>query len=329
MKILYAIQGTGNGHVSRAREIIPILKKYGQVDVLLSGTDNEVQINHPIKYQLHGLGFAFGKNGGVDILKTIRKAKIFRFLKDIYRLPVHDYDLVIHDIEPVTSWACWFKGKDFVEMSHQASFYSKKTPIVSGLHYGSLFLKWYVPRKKYVGFHFQAYDSFIKTPVIRSEIRFKNSRSGNFYLVYLPAYSNEKLLETLKQYPEKWIVFSKSTKEMVQMENVEFRPIDAEQFSEQLLGCKGLLTGAGFESPAEALYLGKKLFCIPMYNQYEQMCNAEALKRLGVDIAYNLEQLNEQLASWLASEQTIHIHFPDHLEQTIAEVMEMVDYNQP
>ena len=27
MKILYAIQGTGNGHISRARDIIPILKK--------------------------------------------------------------------------------------------------------------------------------------------------------------------------------------------------------------------------------------------------------------------------------------------------------------
>jgi hypothetical protein len=26
MKILYAFQGTGNGHVARAQEIIPILK---------------------------------------------------------------------------------------------------------------------------------------------------------------------------------------------------------------------------------------------------------------------------------------------------------------
>ena len=27
MKILYAIQGTGNGHISRARDIIPVLQK--------------------------------------------------------------------------------------------------------------------------------------------------------------------------------------------------------------------------------------------------------------------------------------------------------------
>ena len=33
MKILYAIQGTGNGHISRAREIIPLLQKYGELDI--------------------------------------------------------------------------------------------------------------------------------------------------------------------------------------------------------------------------------------------------------------------------------------------------------
>ncbi len=31
MKILYAIQGTGNGHVARAREIVPILQKHYDV----------------------------------------------------------------------------------------------------------------------------------------------------------------------------------------------------------------------------------------------------------------------------------------------------------
>ena len=44
MKILYAIQGTGNGHVSRAREIIPFLRKYGNVDILISGIHAEVDV---------------------------------------------------------------------------------------------------------------------------------------------------------------------------------------------------------------------------------------------------------------------------------------------
>ena len=36
MKVLYAFQGTGNGHIARAQEIIPILKKYAEVDILIS-----------------------------------------------------------------------------------------------------------------------------------------------------------------------------------------------------------------------------------------------------------------------------------------------------
>ena len=37
MKILYAIQGTGNGHLSRAIDVIPDLKKIVKVDVFVSG----------------------------------------------------------------------------------------------------------------------------------------------------------------------------------------------------------------------------------------------------------------------------------------------------
>ncbi|MEM6298665.1 MAG: glycosyl transferase, partial [Bacteroidota bacterium] len=35
MNILFAIKGTGNGHLSRARAVIPHLKKYGKVDLLV------------------------------------------------------------------------------------------------------------------------------------------------------------------------------------------------------------------------------------------------------------------------------------------------------
>ena len=33
MKIFYAVQATGNGHISRAVELLPYLQQYGQVDV--------------------------------------------------------------------------------------------------------------------------------------------------------------------------------------------------------------------------------------------------------------------------------------------------------
>ncbi len=45
-----------------------------------------------------------------------------------------------------------------------------------------------------------------------------------------------------------------------------------------------MLCGAGFETPAEALFLGKKLMVIPMKGQYEQHINAASLKELGIPV---------------------------------------------
>jgi len=61
MKILYAIQGTGNGHISRARDIIPILSQKGQVDILISGIQSDVDLPYDIKYRFKGLSFILEK----------------------------------------------------------------------------------------------------------------------------------------------------------------------------------------------------------------------------------------------------------------------------
>ena len=44
MRILYAIQGTGNGHLTRAKEIIPILQQKGTLDILVSGNENNLDL---------------------------------------------------------------------------------------------------------------------------------------------------------------------------------------------------------------------------------------------------------------------------------------------
>ena len=78
MKILYAIQGTGNGHLSRARDIIPILQQKAEVDILVSGIQADVNLPFPIKYRFKGLSFIFGKKGGIDLISTYRKSNLKR-----------------------------------------------------------------------------------------------------------------------------------------------------------------------------------------------------------------------------------------------------------
>lgn len=72
MKILFAIQATGNGHLSRAREVIPYLEKHGDLDIMVSGSDAEVSVPYPVKYNKHGLGFTFGSKGGVNYWSTLK-----------------------------------------------------------------------------------------------------------------------------------------------------------------------------------------------------------------------------------------------------------------
>src|ERR1700722_941939 len=128
MKIFYAVQATGNGHISRAMEILPYLERYGQVDFFLSGANSTLQLNAPVKYRSKGVCFFYTRNGGLHYPETVRKFAPLRVLREVKDLPVEKYDLVINDFECITSLACAYKKVHSVNFGHQASFISGKTP---------------------------------------------------------------------------------------------------------------------------------------------------------------------------------------------------------
>src|SRR5437763_15690956 len=128
MKSLYAIQGTGNGHLSRARDIIPLLAKKGDLDILVSGIQADVELPYPIKYKLKGLSFIFGKSGGVDLFQTYKKSNLKKLYAEIKGVPVENYDIIINDFEPVSAWACHIKKKECIGLSHQVAVINKKSP---------------------------------------------------------------------------------------------------------------------------------------------------------------------------------------------------------
>ena len=118
MKVLYAIQGTGNGHISRAREIIPLLQKRCETDILISGYQADIEIPFHVKHRLQGLSFIFGKKGGIDLRKTYNKADTLRLMQEIKELAVEEYDFVLNDFEPVSAWACYRKKIPCIALSH-------------------------------------------------------------------------------------------------------------------------------------------------------------------------------------------------------------------
>lgn len=320
MKILYAIQGTGNGHVSRAREIVPLLQRHGEVDLLISGTQVDVKLSQEIKYNFHGFSFVFGKKGGVDHYKTWKNMNLFQFRKDMNAIPLKDYNLILNDFEPISAWACRMQGVESVSLSHQASFKSKKVPRPKTVDWGKLILSRYAPTTHHIGFHFDRYDDFIYKPVIRSEIRQLQPTNLGHYTVYLPAIDDKALVNVLKQIPlVRWEVFSKHTKVAYADGNVFVEPIDNEKFNKSMASCEGVFTGGGFEGPAEALHLGKKLMVAPMRFQYEQQCNAYALKQFGLPVIWGSNHnWVPILKDFVTKPQEHQFEFPDETAAIIA-----------
>lgn len=294
LRVLYGVQGTGNGHISRARMLLAALREhpgFSHVDVLLSGHSSDADVQHPVRYRCSGLGFTFGKNGGIDFQDSFLKARPAQFMKDVNRIPVRDYDLVISDFEPVSAWAARLSGVASVGISHQASFSSvnvPRPPVRS--FWGERVMRHYAPCRQAIGFHYKAYDKHILTPVIRRDIRRLRPENGRHITVYLPSYDAGRLLPHFLRLNREVHLFCKHTRQAYDSDKIRVRPVSHEAYLQSLSGCAALVCGAGFQATSEALHLGKRLFSIPMRHQYEQACNAAALMQMGVPIANTVDE---------------------------------------
>jgi uncharacterized protein (TIGR00661 family) len=326
VKILYAIQGTGNGHIARAEEVAPLLTDYGKVDLFVSGAQADIKLSMPVKYKSKGLSFFFGKKGGIDFIKTIKNNSSKRVMREIKEFPVEKYDLVINDFEAITAWACHKRDVPCLALSHQYALLSPNVP--KPKHFdpiGTWFLHNYAPVSRGVGFHFSSYDQHIFTPVIRERIRNIKPTDHGHYTVYLPAYDDKKLVKLFLKFPEvNWHLFSKHTRKPYHINKLSVYPVSSEAFSISLASSHGVLCGAGFETPAEALYLQKKLLVVPMKNQYEQHFNAASLKQLGVPTIKKVSKKNlSKIEEWISTESRVEVNYPETARPAIEQLMKL------
>ncbi|MHB1107676.1 MAG: glycosyltransferase family protein [Lutibacter sp.] len=172
-------------------------------------------------------------------------------------------------------------------------------------------------------YNFKKYNDKVYTPIIRSDIRLAKRTVKDHYTVYLPAYSDENIIAVLSKIKGvKWKVFSKETENYYQKKNVYIKPINSKKFEKSMASCTGILCGAGFETPAEAIYLKKKLMVIPMKNQYEQHFNAAALSELGVAVLKSLKKKHiPEIENWIESTDLVELQFPNETQQIVDTVL--------
>jgi uncharacterized protein (TIGR00661 family) len=282
MKILYGVQGTGNGHITRARIMARALADVGaEVDWVFSGRAREAFFDMDVFgdfRSFRGLTFVI-KSGRVHYGKTLLSCNFQQLYRDIRSLNMSGYDLIINDFEPVSAWAARRASKKVIGLSHQNAFRHQipkkgSNPLVSS------FMRWFAPADLPIGLHWHHFDQPILPPLVEPS-HYPNEPRAGHYLVYLPFSEAEDILPQLRDFTDHhfWVYLPIS--DARNEGNLHLRPFSRDTFQQDLHQCEGVICSAGFELPSEAIQLGKKLLVQPVAGQMEQLSNALALTRLG------------------------------------------------
>lgn len=311
MKILYGVQGTGNGHISRARAMAQAFAEIPGLDVqfLFSGRAEKDYFDMALfgdYWTRRGLTFV-SEAGQVNIWKTALRNSPYQLRKEVRALDVSGFDLVISDFEPVTAHAARRQGKMSLSISHQSAF-SYDVPKQGQTLLDALIMRHFAPTEMKIGLHWYHFNEPILPPII--DITPQSVERNGAIVVYLPFEALDRVIDTLRHVDARFVCFHPACTAQRVVENMEIRPLSKQGFSEALHGCNGVIANGGFELPSEALSLGKKLLLKPLSGQFEQLSNVATLDTLG--LASSMESLDiGVIREWLDDAESYRVQYPD------------------
>lgn len=327
MRIVYGVQSTGKGHLSRFLGLKPLFDQDGH-DLLVIVTGNPA----PPRYFLDtiedvrcerfaGLSMIEDGVGGVSKRGTVKAfaTHLPGLLESFYRahfmISAFDPDLIVSDFDPIT-------GSPFVVPSVPkvgiSNHFTLSHPSIAPLPklkmerfnvslIGKLFTSGLDVR---LGCHFYPIDEACLPPILRPEILSARVDNHGHLVVY---HSFHGLLAPIVAYAERnperpVIVYGYESRPAGTPDNIRFET-DPGRFAHDLATCDAYVGTAGFQTICEAFFLGKKLVVQPIAGQYEQKWNAAQLELHGMgrwcrgDLEGDLNQtfdctLHERLAPW-------------------------------
>lgn len=312
MRILYGVQTTGNGHISRSREVIRELKKLGhEVEVLFSGRKPAMQseLKEFEPYQrFKGLTFC-AQRGQLKYFKTALRLNFFQVYRDIASFDDYDYDLVITDFEPVSARIARRKSLPSIGVGHQYAFIHD-VPISGSNPIARFVIKHFAPVDYPVGLHWHHFNQPILPPIVPHKIANSYQKSANKMLVYLPFEQLEDVLALIRQFRRYEFFIYHGLDKAEDNGHIHLRPYARNGFLKDLVECNGVISNAGFELASEAFYLGKRILVKPLAGQMEQISNALAITTLNLGMA--MTQLNVvKVAQFLERPAGTPIKFPN------------------
>ena len=236
----------------------------------------------------------------------------FRVLKKAVR--ESQADVIINFFEPLTGFYALTcrQRPPVVAVAHQFMNRHPSYVRASGRRLQQLGLKWYI---RFVGagstqFALSLYEApdlpesrlIVAPPILRRQLfDLRSNPKGDFVLVYLLNHGYaEQIIAWHKNNPQTALhcFYDKpeAPAEFRFDDTLTFHRLDGEKFLRMMADCKYVACTAGFESLAEAAWLGKPLFLVPVENHIEQQINAVDATRAGLGVAdtsFNLDRLAE------------------------------------
>lgn len=327
LRLLYGVQATGNGHITRARTMAAELAA-GNIEVryLFSGRDRaalfDMEPFGDFEWR-RGLTFAT-RRGRVAPLRTLRGLRPIRFIRDVQALDLSGYDRILTDFEPVTAWAARVQNREVIGIAHQYAF---RYPVPTGRvgPVNRAVLNYFAPVTTAIGVHWHHFGNPIMPPLIAPPAH-SPTLEAHKVLVYLPFEARDEVVQWLRHLTDTEFSFYTDVTEATDLGNVHLKPLSREHFPRDLASCDGVIANAGFGLISEAIQYGKKVLVRPLRGQMEQLANAAAIRELGLgEVLHRFDVA--AFARWRAAPQPTPRRFPNVARALVAWLAE--DCSEP
>lgn len=318
---LFVVQGEGRGHMTQAMALYDLLTREGHEVVCVAvGSTSLCEVPEFFRKKfecpvvaVQSPRFAKDRNGrSISVLRTVwdtlknipehlHGVKVIRRLVEFHRP-----DVILNFYDPLVSlFALTSRHRPrIVSIAHQYIYLHPSFEFPEGRRWERMLIRKYTAftsARSDMRLAISLYDLpalrspavEVIPPILRTEALQHAVVTKEHILVYLVnAGYMQDIIDWHKRHPEVPLhVFTDSPVVREQYGGcwkvdgaLSFHSLNGQLFLEYLSSCKALASTAGFETIAEAMYMGKPVLMVPVEGHYEQYCNARDARRSGAGI---------------------------------------------
>lgn len=326
MRIIYGCNTQGQGHLSKAAALVPILRGWGHDVHVVSSGPNALQ-GYTFEKHLHVPGLEYViQNGQTDYQATAAKwaRSIPKMLVSLSRVKslVREFqpEAIVSDFEPFTASPMLGADCPVISVSRQVTLCDPEIPSPEGLDFDrrlarSTIRLFLMGSDRQYGYHYEPTTWRSLPPIIRPELASVTPKQGDYLFIYNFHHCNAQRADELvrwansRRQPAKCYGFLQEKPRGFDG-MVEFCKPGRDELLNDLANARAVITTAGFTLPIEAYLFDKPTSVVPIPNQWEQLTNAFHLENAGMskhltDWDYDaamevpIPERNDRLEVWL------------------------------